>query len=290
MSNYVFVHCCIDSSVLSACLRPSVFAMKEIAFFLLPLGGILSFLLCVPIQCVQRACISFASLQLSLGRVSLRLSATCFLYSLLRFVHVCTRVARDASPQSAGLGAPGASHPNAGAGLALDVRRQAQVLRHQRNFWITLSAVFVWLFVWWLAKLLRWYWRSLAAKQKEVETLRAQVALFTRRNLSAPLAENGSETAKKSEETAKKSEETAKKSEETAKKGKEKRGDAERDGETLEKNSKVQEVELTALERQKADGCREEKNEAKERAGSNETRQRLLYRENADARTLGVID
>ncbi|KYK62857.1 B-cell receptor-associated 31-like protein [Toxoplasma gondii TgCatPRC2] len=250
--------------------------MKEIAFFLLPLGGILSFLLCLPIQCVQRACISFASLQLSLGRVSLRLSATCFLYSLLRFVHVCTRVARDASPQSAGLGAPGASHPNAGAGLALDVRRQAQVLRHQRNFWITLSAVFVWLFVWWLAKLLRWYWRSLAAKQKEVETLRAQVALFTRRNVSAPLAENGSETAKKSEETAKK--------------GKEKRGDAERDGETLEKNSKVQEVELTALERQKADGCREEKNEAKERAGSNETRQRLLYRENADARTLGVID
>ncbi|KEP61036.1 UNVERIFIED_CONTAM: hypothetical protein HHA_275770 [Hammondia hammondi] len=262
--------------------------MKEIAFFLLPLGGLLSFLLCLPIQCVQRACISFASLQLSLGRVSLRLSATCFLYSLLRFVHVCTRVARDASPHSAGLVTPGlvppgVSHPHAGAGFALDVRRQAQVLRHQRNFWITLSAVFVWLFVWWLAKLLRWYWRSLEAKQKEVDTLRAQVALFTRGNASARPAENDSETAKKGEETAKKGEETAKK-------GEEKRGDAERDGETLEKNSEVEEVELTTLEIQKADGCREEKNEGKERAESNETRQRLLCRKNADARTLGVID
>ncbi|CBZ50242.1 conserved hypothetical protein [Neospora caninum Liverpool] len=229
--------------------------MKEIAFFLLPLGGLLAFLLCLPIQWLQRACISFSSLQLSLGRrVSLRLSAIFFLYSLLRFVHTCMRVARDAAPQalgSPGLPPLGAAHSPA-TGFSLDVRRQAQVLRHQRNFWITLSAVFVWLFVWWLAKLLGWYWCSLEAKQKEVDTLKEEV----RRATEAPRPARP-------------------------------RSDEPPAGEALEQTkSGPEEVELTTVERRKADSNAEKETDAHTESG--ETRQRLCKK--ADARTLGLLD
>ncbi|PFH31133.1 hypothetical protein BESB_030070 [Besnoitia besnoiti] len=154
--------------------------MKEIAFFILPLGGVLAVLLCTPLQFLQRACISFSCLQLSVGRrFSLRISSAFFFYSLFRFASTCLRVLRDSrafDPEGPyGAQAPagpwGAPAPSAARGLSLDVRRQAQILRHQRNFWITLSAVFIWLFVWILAKLLHWYWREIEAREKQVAEL-----------------------------------------------------------------------------------------------------------------------
>lgn len=72
---------------------------------------------------------------------------------------------------ASGGGFPG-MHSPPGSGGSLDVRRQAQVLRYQRNFWITLSAVFIWLFVWWLAKLLRWYWQAIEQREAIVKELK----------------------------------------------------------------------------------------------------------------------
>ncbi|PHJ23235.1 b-cell receptor-associated 31-like protein [Cystoisospora suis] len=163
--------------------------MKEIAYFILPLGGIFAFLLCLPMQFIQRACISVSCLQLSIGsRLSLRISSTFFFYSLCRFIHTWIRVNQDYSHAGVGISLdspdkwtgfplssagryPGA-HTSPGSVGSLDVRRQAQVLRHQRNFWITLSAVFIWLFVWWLAKLLRWYWQAIEQKEAVVKELK----------------------------------------------------------------------------------------------------------------------
>ncbi|KAL8275140.1 hypothetical protein Esti_001019 [Eimeria stiedai] len=151
--------------------------MKDFAYFFLPLGGLLTFLLVlVPTRRTQRLCVSFCCLHVQLGPLRVGVAASVCLYSLVRFLVTAAKLrqlyaAAAHSDPAAALAAAAAGLPAAAAARGGNSPYQ---LRHERNLWIELFCLVVWLFAWRCGKLLGTLWQRIEALQDQVQALRAE--------------------------------------------------------------------------------------------------------------------
>ncbi|XP_026192966.1 uncharacterized protein LOC34617571 [Cyclospora cayetanensis] len=169
--------------------------MKDFAYCFLPFGGLLAALLIfVPTRRVHRGCVSLCCLHLQLGPLRIGIAASICLYSLIRLSFTVIKLrevyAAAAKPETAAALAAAGMPGNVGAVVKGSSSYQ---LRHERNLWIELFCLVLWLFVWRCGKLLGKQWQC-------IDALNAEVVLL-KRNLEESSA---SETRPKSSENASK--------------------------------------------------------------------------------------
>ncbi|CDJ62897.1 hypothetical protein, conserved [Eimeria necatrix] len=153
--------------------------MKDFAYFFLPFGGILAALLVfVPTRRVHRACVSLCCLHLQLGPLHIGIAASVCLYSSIRLVLTAMKLrevyaaAAAARPEAAAAALAGLP-PAAAAAAGLKGGSSYQ-LRHERNLWIELFCLVLWLFVWRCGKLLGRQWQRIDALKAELLLLLQQ--------------------------------------------------------------------------------------------------------------------
>lgn len=150
--------------------------MKDFAYFFLPFGGILATLLiCVPTRRVHRACVSLCCLHLQLGFMRVGIAVSICIYS---FIRLCLTAMKLREVYGA-IAKPEAAAAMAAAGLPAGVAAgtkgpSSYQLRHERNLWIELFCLVLWLFVWRCGKLLGRQWQRIEALKAEVELLKLE--------------------------------------------------------------------------------------------------------------------
>lgn len=150
--------------------------MKDFAYFFLPFGGILATLLIgVPTRRVHRACVSLCCLHIQLGFVRLGIAVSICVYSFTRLCLTAIKLrevyAAMAKPEAAAMMA--AAGMPAGAAAVVKGASSYQ-LRHERNLWIELFCLVLWLFVWRCGKLLGRQWQRIDALKAEIELLKSE--------------------------------------------------------------------------------------------------------------------
>lgn len=153
--------------------------MKDFAYFFLPFGGVLATLLiCVPIRRVHRACVSLCCLHLQLGLVHVSIAASICTYSFIRLCitimklrEVYAAMAAAAKPEAQAAMAAAGITGTAAAGMKGGSSYQ---LRHERNLWIELFCLVLWLFVWRCGKLLNSQWQCMDAMKEELERVKEE--------------------------------------------------------------------------------------------------------------------
>ncbi|CDJ41965.1 hypothetical protein, conserved [Eimeria tenella] len=178
--------------------------MKDFAYFFLPFGGILAALLVfVPTRRVHRACVSLCCLHLQLGPLHIGIAASVCLYSSIRLFLTAMKLrevyAAAARPEAAAAALAGLP-PAAAAAAGLKGGSSYQ-LRHERNLWIELFCLVLWLFVWRCGKLLGRQWQRIDALKAELLLLQQQQQQ-DRNERQAAAKLTGPETAKQREEEA----------------------------------------------------------------------------------------
>lgn len=141
--------------------------MKFEAFVLIPLGVVLLLLLLSGVKWLQKLAVQFGHMSVSFGGVRLTVNHFGFFWSLLRFLWELVCLA-DFQEIRAAL-APG-SHP---LDAASDDRLKMKQWRTERNWWICLLGVVVWLSVWRSAAIFQWFWEQIASEEGRVKVAKA---------------------------------------------------------------------------------------------------------------------
>lgn len=146
--------------------------MKDFAYFFLPFGGILAVLLVfVPTRKVHRACVNLCCLHLQLGPLRVGVAASICLYSFIRLFFTAMKLrevyAANAKQEgtaaiAAAAGMQGGINPGAKGSSSYQ-------LRHERNLWIELFCLALWMFVWRGGRLLGYQWQRIDALKTQLQ-------------------------------------------------------------------------------------------------------------------------
>lgn len=154
------------------------------AMVLLPLAGLLTTGLVSGFLSIQRFAVKVSKLRFEIGSFKLSLSTFFVSYASVRLVFVIRRLLEIAATRASVEGRPGAVDSSRGSGglsndysllptfpdLATSSRGPSGSLiqqlfvkrmRAERDFWICTFTLFLWFFVWWFGRLLKWHWKSL---------------------------------------------------------------------------------------------------------------------------------
>eukprot|EP00386_Alphamonas_edax_P007815 GDKI01025909.1.p1 GENE.GDKI01025909.1~~GDKI01025909.1.p1 ORF type:complete len:187 (-),score=58.43 GDKI01025909.1:406-966(-) len=159
--------------------------MKFEAFFLIPLGVVLLVMLMSGIKWVQKLAVQAGHMSMMVGHVKLTLNHFGFFWTLVRFLWQLVCLA-DLMEWRA--------HEAVVKDAASEDRIKMKQWRTERNWWICLFGVVVWLSVWRCAAIFAWFWEQIANEEGQVKAKTAAAKAAPTTAMPAPSAPPMSES------------------------------------------------------------------------------------------------